>query len=171
MALAAGELCDLCLLMGAGESERRAIGAAGHLAPAEIDPRVAAGNLLPYRLVGCERVARLVDIAKFPRLADPEAALVRLLLADDHAEERGLAGAVGADDADDAARWQAERQLLDEPPVAIGLGDMLRLDDEIAEARPRGPHDLRRFRRLLAAGGDAALIGAEPRLRPAPTRR
>src|ERR1700686_5189594 len=127
IALAAGELSHLLLLIGAAKIEQRAIGPARHLAPAEIDLLVAAGNLLPHRLVGRERIARLVDIAELHCLADAEAALVRLLLPDDHAEECGLAGAIATDDADDAARRQAERQILDQQPVAIGLGDLLRL--------------------------------------------
>ena len=45
---------------------------------------------------------------------------------DDHPEERRLAGAVGADDADDAARREEEGQVVDEQPVAEALCDVLR---------------------------------------------
>ena len=51
VALAAGELPDLLLLVGAAEVEQRAIGAAGDLAAAEIDLVAPAGDLLPDRVV------------------------------------------------------------------------------------------------------------------------
>jgi hypothetical protein len=43
---------------------------------------------------------------------------IGLLLAGDHPEQRRLAGAVRADDADNAARRQLERQVVDQQPVA-----------------------------------------------------
>ena len=81
VALAARELADLLLLVRAAEVEQRAIGAAGDLAAAEIDLVLTVGNLLPDRVVGAERVARLVDIAELDGLADAERAAVGLLLA------------------------------------------------------------------------------------------
>ena len=41
-------------------------------------------------------------------------------------EQRRLAGAVGADDADDAAGRQRERQIVDQQPVAVALAQLLR---------------------------------------------
>ena len=38
-----------------------------------------------------------------------------------HAEQRGLARAVRPDDADDAAGWQLEFQIVDQQTVAIAL--------------------------------------------------
>src|SRR6185437_16096014 len=73
-ALAARELPHLLLLVAAAEIEERAIGAARHLAPAEIDLVIAAGDLFEDALPGRQRVARLVDISQLRRLA-------RLLLA------------------------------------------------------------------------------------------
>jgi hypothetical protein len=40
--------------------------------------------------------------------------LVRLILPDDHAKQRRLAGPVRADHADDAARRQLEGQIVDQ---------------------------------------------------------
>src|SRR6185369_14737866 len=97
VALAARELADLLLLVGAAEVERGAVGAAVHLAVAELDDVEPARQLLPHRLVGIERLAALVDVAELDRRPDREAAGVRLLLADDHLEQRRLAGAVGPD--------------------------------------------------------------------------
>ena len=81
VALAARELADLLLLVGAAEVEQRAIGAAGDLAAAEIDLVLPAGDLLPHRVVGAERIARLVDIAELDGLADAETAGIGLFLA------------------------------------------------------------------------------------------
>jgi hypothetical protein len=67
---------------------------------------MTVGDLLPDRLLRVQRVARLVDVGEFHGLADPQAARVGLLLAGDHPEQRGLAGAVRTDDADDAAARQ-----------------------------------------------------------------
>src|SRR5260221_10317800 len=104
-------------------------------------------------------------IAELDRLADAEGAGIGRLLAGDYAEERRVAGAVRADDADDAAGRQAEIEVLHEQPVAIALADALRLDHEIAEARPRRQHDLRRVGRLLLALGDQRFVGGDARLR------
>jgi hypothetical protein len=52
-------------------------------------------------------VAALVDVAELDAVAEADRAAVRLLLAGDHLEKGGLAGAVGADHADDAARAAA----------------------------------------------------------------
>src|ERR1700736_6174462 len=108
VAFAARQRADLLLLVGALEIERRAIAARIHLALAEKNEFVAAGNLLPHALLAVERVTGLVDITKTHALADGDDALVRRLLLGDHPEQRGLAGAVGADHPDNAARRQLE---------------------------------------------------------------
>jgi hypothetical protein len=94
---------------------------------------------------GVERVAGLVDVHELDGLADrPPRRPVGLVLAGDHAEQRRLAGAVGADDADDAAlARQDELEVLEEQLVAEGLGDVLELDHLIAEALARRDRDLR----------------------------
>ena len=61
-------------------------------------------------LLGVERVAVLIDVGEDHRVADAQGAAVGLFLADDHAEKRRLARAVGPDDADDAAGRQPEIQ-------------------------------------------------------------
>ena len=94
------------------------------LAAAHLEVVVAAGDFLVDGFVGGQGVAALVDVAQLDRRADLQLALVGLLLAHDHAEQRRLAGAVGADDADDAARRQAEVDVLEDHAVAVGLAEV-----------------------------------------------
>ena len=112
--LAARELADLLLLVGALEIEPADIGARRHLAGPELDHVAAAGDLLEHGLLAVERIARLIDIAELHGVADADGAVIGLVLADDHAEQRGLAGAVRADHADDAAARQLEGETVDQ---------------------------------------------------------
>ena len=64
VALAAGQLADLLLLVGAAEVEGADIGAAVHLVLADLEDVEAVADLLPYIVFGIERVAALVDIAE-----------------------------------------------------------------------------------------------------------
>ena len=80
-----------------------------------------------------QRVAALIDVAELDGLAETKRAVVRLFLAGHHAEQRRLAGAVRADDADDAAARQREVQIVDQQLVAVRLPQIARLDDEVAE--------------------------------------
>src|SRR5690606_23768809 len=116
VALAARKRAYLLLLVAALEVEGGAIGSGVNLVLAELDDVVAARNLLPHGLVRIERIAALVHITELHRLADADRAAVGLLLPGDHAEERGLAGAVRADDADDAARRKLEGEVVDQKP-------------------------------------------------------
>ena len=80
VALAARELADLLLLVGAAEVERRGVLARVDPAVADLDLVGAAGDLLPDRVVVVERVARLVDVGELDGVADPQRAAVGLLL-------------------------------------------------------------------------------------------
>ena len=127
----------VALLVGALEVEARHVRARVHLPLADLDLVVAAGDLLPDGLGRVERVARLVHVGELHGVAEPQRAVVRLLLAGDHAEERGLAGAVGADHADDARRRQGEREVLDQELVAEALAQVVGLEHQVAQARAR----------------------------------
>jgi hypothetical protein len=81
VALAAREVADELLLVGALEVEARHVRAAVDLAVADLDHVVAAGDLLVDGLVGVEVVAALVDVAELHRVADLDRAGVGLLLA------------------------------------------------------------------------------------------
>ena len=133
VALAARQGADLLLLVAALEVEGAGVGARIDLALAEIEHVVAAGDFLPHRLVGVERIAALVDIAEMDAVADADGAAIRLLLAGQHAKQRRLAGAVRADHPDNAAGRQGEVQVLDQQPVVIALAQILDLDDRVAE--------------------------------------
>src|SRR5690606_26293170 len=87
-------------------------------------------------------LAALVDVGDLDGLADLEVAAVERLQPDDRLEQRGLADAVRADDADDAVARQRERQPVDEEPVAEALAQVGRLDDDRAQARARRDLDL-----------------------------
>ena len=65
-----------------------------------------------------QRLARLIDIGKLHGRTDAHFAGIGLFLAGDHAKHRGLAGAVRADDADDAASGQIEVQIVEQQPIA-----------------------------------------------------
>ncbi len=72
VALTAGKVADLLLLVAALEVEGAAIGARIHFELAELDDFGAAGDFLPDGLVAVERVAALVDITKIDRIADAD---------------------------------------------------------------------------------------------------
>ena len=77
------------------------------------------------------------------RGTDLDGAGVGLLLAGDHAEQRGLAGAVRADHADDAAGRQIERKVVDQQVVAIAFLEMVEVDHVLAEPLGHRNGDLR----------------------------
>mmetsp|Transcript_50124 Transcript_50124/g.162001 ORF Transcript_50124/g.162001 Transcript_50124/m.162001 type:complete len:302 (-) Transcript_50124:1304-2209(-) len=135
VALAARQLGERLLLRLAGEAEPRAVRARAHLLRAEGDRVEPGRELLKDGVVALQRLARLVDADHLDALADDELALVRGLLAGQHAHEGRLARAVRPDHADDAARRQGEGEAVDERPLAEALAHALGLDDLLAEAR------------------------------------
>src|SRR5690606_4346451 len=138
VALAARERLHELLLVAALEVEEADVGPGADLVLADADGVLAAGDLGPHRLFAVERLAGLVHVHEPDRLADLDRAGVRLLLPGDDAEERGLAGAVRADDADDRAARNAEVEPFVEQLVAVRLRQALGLDHLLAEAFERG---------------------------------
>src|SRR5439155_10899207 len=102
--------------------------------------------------------AALVDVRDLHAVADAEGPPVRLLLADDHPEQRGLARAVGADHADDAPAGKVEREVVHQRAVAVSLGQMLGAHYEVAEARRWRDRDLRRVGATLLLLGEQLLV-------------
>ena len=99
------------------------------------------------------------------RLADLDGAVVGLLLAGDHAEQRGLAGAVRPDDADDAARRQLEGEIVDQEIAAKTLAQMVEGDDVLPEPFGDRNDDLRGLGLLLAGLRQQLLVALVARLR------
>ena len=85
--------------------------------------------------------------------------------AGDHPEERGLAGAVRADHADDAAARQAEREVLHQHAVVVALRHALGFDDEVAQPLADRDVDLDVVELHVLLVGDEALEVAQARLR------
>src|SRR5687767_1493027 len=98
--LAARERPDLALLPGALEVEPGTVRPRGDGALAERQLVFPAGDLLPHGVVGVQLTA-LIHVADLHRLAQAERAAIRLLLPDQHAEQRCLAGTVRSDHPDD----------------------------------------------------------------------
>src|SRR5229473_2812744 len=108
IALAARQLRHFALLVGSFKIKLGHIAARGYFSFAQHQVFRPAGDFLKNGLAGVERVAILIDIGGQNRVADAQAARIRLLLADNHAEKRGLAGAVRADDAHNPALGKIE---------------------------------------------------------------
>ena len=70
----------------------------------------------------------LAEIADGDAAIDRDLAFVRRLLAGDHAEQRGLAGAVRADQADLLAPMEGGRSLDEEDLMAVLLADVVEAD-------------------------------------------
>ena len=67
----------------------------------------------------------LVGITDFYGFAYFEGSLIDTFLSHDHLEERGLAGAVRTDDANDAVRWKNEVEIVKQQLVAEGFRYMI----------------------------------------------
>ncbi len=137
--LPAGEPPDLLLLVGALEAKGAQVGAGLHLAVAELDLVLPLRDLLEHGVLRLQRLPRLIDIGQADGGADPDAAAVRLLFADQHLEQRRLTGAVWPDDADDATGRQPEGEVLDQQVFVIALAQLLHLHDHVAQ--PFGERD------------------------------
>src|SRR5262249_50718921 len=124
-----------------------------------------AGDFLPDVLLAVERIAGLIDVAEMHRLADLDAALVGLFLVDDHAKQRRLAGTVRPDHADDAARRQAEGEIVDQQVVAIALAQCLEVDHGLPQPLHDRNDDLRALRRLVRRLLHEIFVALVPRLR------
>src|SRR3569623_1574213 len=135
IAFATRQFTHQLLLIGTFEIEAADEGARRQLKFADRDDVLAVGDFGPYALVAGQAVARLVDIGELHGFADAQLSRVRFFLAGENTEQGGFTGAVGADDADDAAGRQTEAQAIEQQVITEGLAQLLGLDHYIAEAR------------------------------------
>ena len=94
----------------------------------------------------------LVERRHLDGLAELHGAAVGRQRAGQHLDQRGLAAAVRADDADAVAAQDAGREILDDRPAVIGLADAFGLDDEHAGSI--------RLARRDGGGAGRAAVGA-----------
>src|SRR5918993_2448397 len=111
--LTTGQDAGRLLLVRSLEPERGDVRARRHLDVADLDVVEPVGDDVPQGLLRVYAAAVLLDVGELDGLADLDLAVVRLLLADQHLEQRGLAGAVGADDADAQPRARRDLDLLE----------------------------------------------------------
>jgi hypothetical protein len=84
----------------------------------------------------------LIDVGDIDSFADAESSGIGLFLSDDHSKERGFAGAVRADDTDDATGREIECKSAEELFVAEGFGEVFGFDDKLSEFAGDGDLDL-----------------------------
>ena len=117
----AGE--EQAVALAAGKHAHRRIGAARREEElAEVAHHVLAAwkgriDIFRNRLLGIEAFAHLVEVRHLDVGAEAHAARVGGERAEDQVEERGLAGAVGADEAEAVAARDDEIQVFDDEPV------------------------------------------------------
>ena len=138
VALAARELTNGFLLVGACKVEACEIGLGVDFSIAQGDEVFTVGDGLPHIVIGGEDIAGLFDISEANRAADAECARVGLFFAGDEAKEGGFSRAIGPDNADNAAGRQGKGEVFKEERIAISFGNALGFDDDIAETRPGG---------------------------------
>ena len=158
---AARELRQELLLVGPHEVEEAAIGAGIHFALADLDFFGSAGDLLKHRILVVERLAPLLHGDDLHRLAELEGAGIRRFLPEDHLEEGGLAGAVGADDAHDPRARKREGEVLVKTLFAKTLGDAVCLNHHVAQPLAVRDLDLGRLHGVLAFLRKQLLVSLE----------
>ena len=100
----------------------------------DLDPLAARADEVGQRGVEVEVVAHLVEVGDLQVGALLDGAAVGRQLAQDHLEQRGLARAVGAHQADLVAAQDGAGEALDDGSVAEGLGDVFELGHDLAAA-------------------------------------
>ncbi len=139
-ALAAREVPDRLVLLFAREEERAREVARLLLARARRSLERADRVLqeLPGQLLLVDVVLRLAEPSDREARRALDLARIRIEVAEERADERRLAGAVRADDADAVARARGEREVLEADALAEGLRDPLGDEREVAHLRRVG---------------------------------
>jgi hypothetical protein len=152
--LAAGQHAD----RGAGllRAEQEVLHVADHVSALATDRHriaAAAGQRLRQTLFRVEAFAPLIERDLHQVGAEPHFAGIRRKRAGQQVEQRGLAGAVRADDPDAVAPHDPHRKIPHDQMIVIGFGDALRRGNE-----PAGQIRLRRFEPGRA--GRAAMVSS-----------
>ena len=164
ISLTAGQQADFLLLVSAAEIEAADILTRRRLKFADLDQILSARNFLPDRLVVVEIFSRLVDACDLHTFAEADRSRIRLFAARDHAKQRGLAGAVRTDDANDAASRQREIERVHQQLFTEAFPDVMCLDHDIAEPRAGRNVNLVGLVALLVSGRGNHLELLESRL-------
>ena len=116
----------------------------------QVADAAAAGDGLVEHRAARHLLDVLAEVADGQLLRNRDLAFVGRFLADDHAEERGLAGAVGADQADLLAGVQLERGVDEEELLAVLLVDVGKGDhqDLTAYLKPRAARAIAEFHEI-----------------------
>src|SRR5579872_6135809 len=123
-ALAARELPDFLLLIGALEIEAAQIRARRHFEASDREQIESAAYVLEDGFLVLQRFAALIDQCEFYGRPDRNRTGIGLLFARNHAKECRLARTVRPDDADDGARRNAEVHAVHEQFVAVRFANV-----------------------------------------------
>ena len=85
---------------------------------------------------GCQRGAGLVEFCHFQRRAQLHTAGIRLQRAGHQIDQRGLASAIGADNADPVAALDADRKIPDDGAPAVALRNAFAFHHQLARCAP-----------------------------------
>ena len=98
----------------------------------DIDPVRPRGNHIGQRRIRIKLGAELVEIGDIHFRALTHDAGIRLDFVKDQAQQRRLAGAVGADQADLVAALNAGREIAHNLPLTVGFENMLKFGHQLA---------------------------------------
>jgi hypothetical protein len=109
---------------------------ADHMPPLAVhhDEFVAGGHVVEHRALLIQRLPQLVEIGDFQLRAMHHAPLVRRLLPQQDADQRGLAAAVRPQDPHLVAAADFGVQAAEQPAPGVGEAEILRRDDLVARA-------------------------------------
>ena len=131
----------------------------------------AAGQRLRQGLFRVQALAALIENDRRQIGAEPHRAGIRRQHPDQHVQQRRLAGAVRADDADPVAAHDPRRKIPHDRPAAIGLRDPDRLRDQPARhlgLRRVQPHRARRPPMFSPLAAQRVQFGQPPLVARAP---
>ena len=136
VALAAGQRSHRRLRALAREQEVREVADDVPRLAVDDDGGVAVADAVGDRRVGIELLALLIEVGDLQPGAAPHLARVGLQLAEQQPQQRRLAGAVRADQADAIAAQDALREVADDRRAAERLRHVLRLEHQLPERLP-----------------------------------